>query len=241
MSKPSNADISMHAHQQPLGARARGWITLAPGNTAFLSPTKFKQPVRGTALIRPSRHSRFSSVGAVYHQPVSKTASVGMSHDEANRAMQIKKIAFAIPKSRLLQDLWMVSGTALEDRELRKCDAIVAPQLLAHRDINSPSKGTKSLQNKSTNRYTYVPNAPGGSSQFLLSHAPPSAKGPLALKSGKHSRFSSQGALYVETKRDGADAFYSSSKSTFGTGRAPLRMVNGPSRFESAGSYLKTR
>jgi hypothetical protein len=185
-------------------------------------------PPRGTVVIRPSRHSRFSSVGSMYR---TTHGGVGLSHDEHNRAArEPQPKAPTFKQSNWLQDLWIVAGTALEDRELRQCEAIAAPKMLAHKGLNSPSKGTKSMQEKSNDRFSYQKhNAGSGSGKFYSADTTTNNNKKAAL-------------IIHPSKRFGADAFYNIASSQAASkhhSRVPLRqLAANRNRFEAFGSYL---
>ena len=94
------------SYADELGPRA-AWIPISAAPARLTSPSKLgKETVRGTGLIRPSRRSRFSSVGTHFAN-TSLTTSVGLSHDEVNRAMFTKTEAVSFRKgSLLLENLW---------------------------------------------------------------------------------------------------------------------------------------
>jgi len=94
------------SYADELGPRA-AWIPISAAPARLTSPSKLgKETVRGTALIRPSRRSRFSSVGTHFVNQ-SLTTSVGLSHDEMNRATFVKNEAVSFRKGPLLlQNLW---------------------------------------------------------------------------------------------------------------------------------------
>jgi hypothetical protein len=190
--------------------------------------------------MKPSRHSRFSSAGSMYQKPM--TQQVGLTHDEAHKALGGK--AGCIFKKSSLEGLWCdwkVAGTARQDRHLRECDAIAAPRFPVHRDLHSPSKGARIVPSTGK-RFLYQEQS--GIGKFHLAHVPVNmAKGAVNIKPSRHSRFSSVGALYVESKTFGADAFYTTQ--AFGARaqpRAPLAKVgNGAPRFATFGNYMSNK
>jgi len=132
-----------------------------------------------------------------------------------------------------------VAGTALQDKALAKCAAIEAPQFLTHRALESPSKAHKLP--KAEDRFAYQKvnvSAP------VLGHAPvlQGVKSTLSIHGSKHSRFSSQGALYVESRTAGADAFYDVEPPTAPHGTVSMVSRQKHSRFSSQGAlYVETK
>lgn len=105
-----------------------------------------------------------------------------------------------IPKSNWLKNLWIVSGTALEDREMQQCDAMIAPVLPIHDNwLESASGSAVANMTKDTSkRFAYQTPSPliNLEYQTTTSSAEPDAK--LHLRGAmnrrdKHSRFSMHG------------------------------------------------
>jgi len=133
----------------------------------------------------------------------------------------------------------MVAGTALEDKALAKCAAIEAPQFLAHRPMESSGKAHRLP--KAEDRFAYQKV---NISVPVLGHAPvlQGVKSTLSIHGSKHSRFSSQGALYVESRTAGADAFYDVEPATSSHGAVSMVSGQKHSRFSSQGAlYVESR
>ena len=136
----------------------------------------------------------------------------------------------------ILENLWLYAGTALQDRELRLCDAIAAPNFLIH----APLEGKAHKLAKAEDRFAYQKiNA----STPILGHAPAATgKGALLMTAGKHSRLSEQGTLYVMTKSAAPDVSYESCPGST-AGKGALAMIAGKhSRLSEQGTlYTATK
>lgn len=121
--------------------------------------------------------------------------SQGADHMLGQPALEITPAAVTIPKNNWLKNLWAVAGTALEDREMQKCDAIVAPTLLPHQDFKSQGSVVVKMSATSGPRYTYQRRTAAAALGGYTSHEMQwRTKGQPTMRTEKHSRFSTHGS-----------------------------------------------
>lgn len=105
-----------------------------------------------------------------------------------------------IGKSDWKKNSWIVSGTALEDREMLQCDAIIAPTYQIHADIEN--KGyIPNMSLDSCSRFTYQKPTEAANLEYYSSNdflQSPSKKnrGQITWRQEKHSRFSTFGSHF---------------------------------------------
>jgi len=101
-----------------------------------------------------------------------------------------------MPKSNWLKNLWAVAGTALQDREMIKCEAIIAPTLPSHGSLEG--RGTVlNMAAPSGSRFTYQKPTSGAALGGYIGHETSwQPKGASLMKPEKHSRFSTFGSHF---------------------------------------------
>jgi hypothetical protein len=109
--------------------------------------------------------------------------------------LAITPAAVTIPKNNWLKNLWAVAGTALADREMQKCEAIMAPTFMVHADPK-PSNAIK-IVGESGPRFTYQRRASSVKLAPYVGHENTwKTKGKAVMKVEKHSRFSAHGTHF---------------------------------------------
>jgi len=105
----------------------------------------------------------------------------------------------SIPKNNWLKNLWAVSGTAMEDREMRECDAVVAPKLPVHQDFQPQGAVVAKMNSESGPRFTYQkPSTAASLGGYISQESQWKAKGNVVMRTEKHSRFSTFGSHYYK-------------------------------------------
>jgi hypothetical protein len=100
-----------------------------------------------------------------------------------------------IPKNNWLKNLWAVAGTALEDREMLECEAIIAPTLPLHTELQA--EAVANIGAPSGPRFTYQRPTEAAKLGGYTSHQMQwQSKGGVLMKTEKHSRFSTFGSHY---------------------------------------------
>lgn len=110
---------------------------------------------------------------------------------------EITPAAATIPKNNWLKNLWATAGTAMEDREMRECDAIMAPTLPVHREPESKGSVVAKMSAEGAPRFTYqrptIASKLGGYTSHEMVWQ---TKGQATMRPEKHSRFSTYGSHY---------------------------------------------
>lgn len=131
---------------------------------------------RGAAVMKPSKHSRFSTAGTY----LQKGDGADTFYDVNNKNEgAVGGGGAVIPKAShttsFLRMLWSAANTALEDTGLRKCAAIMETKFLGHDEARRAADATQNLQGQ---------------------------KGTIAIRNNnKHSRFSEVGSHFQANSR----------------------------------------
>lgn len=132
-----------------------------------------------------------------------------VKHEGVDRLPSIKENLIKGPatmaKNDWLKNLWIVSGTSMEDREMRKCEAAMAPIFRVHGEVGYEQRGVSKICIADGPRFTY--QKPTSASSTLGPYLGQStistmsdAKGTALMRIEKHSRFSTYGSHLYNSK-----------------------------------------
>ena len=115
---------------------------------------------------------------------------------------QVQPVAasLTIPKNNWLKNLWAVAGTAMEDREMLQCDAVMAPTMVGHADLlQAAGTVVAKMAAQSGPRFTYQKPTAAASLGGYTSHEMTwHTRGAALMKIEKHSRFSTFGSHHYK-------------------------------------------